>query len=60
MPTIIDTENNPHSVIQQLPSFIKYENGKYLIHAKFPAQEIGYFLIRGEITDTQLSTPIKF
>jgi hypothetical protein len=60
MPTIIDTENNPYSVLQQLPSFIKYQNGKYLIHAKFPAQEIGFHLIIGEITDTQLSTPFKF
>ena len=60
MPTIIDTENNPHYVVQQLPSFIKYQNGKYLIHAKFPAEEIGYHLIRGIITDSQLSTPFKF
>lgn len=60
MPTIIDTENNPHYVVQQLPSFIKYQNGKYLIHAKFPGEEIGYHLVRGIITDSQLSTPFKF
>ena len=41
-------------------SFIKYQNDKYLIYAKFPAQDIGYHLIRGEITDTKLSTPFKF
>jgi len=57
---MIDTENNPIIVIQKLPSFIKFKDGKYTVSPKNPMFHLGSFIIRGEITDTQLSTPFKF
>ena len=47
LPMIIDTENNPVSVIQTLPSFIRFVGGKYYLKPFNPAFHLGYFLIRG-------------
>lgn len=60
MPTFIDTENNPVTVIQTLPRFMKYDNGKYYLRPNNPGYDIGIFLVRGEITDGRASTQFKF
>ena len=52
LPTIIDTENNPVSVVQTLPTFITFADGKYTFTPTNPAIHLGFFIIRGEITDT--------
>jgi hypothetical protein len=60
MPPVVDTENNPISVIQNLPSFIKFQNFKYTFAPNNPLYHIGTFLIRGELTDKMASTKFKF
>ena len=47
LPVIIDTENNPVTVIQKLPSFIKFKNEIYYMSPTVPPHHLGFFVING-------------
>jgi hypothetical protein len=56
-------ENNPTSVINlDMPSFITYDSilTIFLIRPTNPATDLGIFSIKGEVTDSQLSTEFSF
>ncbi len=60
LPPIIDRENNPISLIQTLPGFVKFANNKYYLSPINPSLHLGVFTIKAYMTDSQFMTPFKF
>jgi hypothetical protein len=59
LPAVIDMENNPTYVINLLmPSFMTFDYflSTFMIRPNNPATDLGIFTIKGEVTDSQLST----
>ena len=63
LPVVTDMEQNPTSVINlDMPSFITYDSllTSFLIKPTNPATDLGFFIIKGEVTDSHLSTEFSF
>jgi len=59
LPKFEDTEKNPITVVQTLPSFVTFDNAAnvYTLKPVDPTKDLGVFLIKGSLSDSQLSTP---
>ncbi len=60
IPEYMDDENNPVMVIQSLPSFIIFDNGKYTLKPTVPNSDIGWFIIKGQLSDSKAATDFSF
>jgi hypothetical protein len=60
IPEYVDDENNPVIVIQSLPSFITFNNGKYTVKPTVPKSDIGLFIIKGQLSDSMADTDFSF
>jgi hypothetical protein len=63
LPTIVDEENNPITVvITTIPSFITFisDDNSFQIKPVNPATSIGMHVVKGYMTDSLLQTDFEF
>jgi hypothetical protein len=62
LPSMVDAENNPITVVTIQPNFIKFDSNKnsFKISPTYPSDSIGIFNVKGYMTDTKLQSDFDF
>jgi hypothetical protein len=62
LPKIVDDEFNPIEIILRKPDFVTFDKATniFKFSPTIPAQHLGFFMIKGEISDSRLSTAFAF